>query len=132
MKKLTAVMIALMMVFALACAALAEGPAEAISMTGGWQSAENAEITEEIRTLFDKGMEKLIGVSYVPAAYLGSQVVAGTNHAILCQGTVIYPGAKPDWKVVFLWEKLDGTVELINVADFDFGALCTYGAEADS
>ena len=132
MKKLTAVMIALMMVFALACAAAAEGPAEAIGMTGGWQSAENAEITEEIRALFDKGMEKLIGVSYVPVAYLGSQVVAGTNHAILCQGTVIYPDAKPDWKVVFLWEKLDGTVELINVADFDFGALCTYGAEADS
>ena len=132
MKKLTAVIIALMMAMTLACTAAAEGPVEAIGMTGGWQSAENAEITEEIRTLFDKGMEKLIGMNYVPVAYLGSQVVAGTNHAILCQGTVVYPDAKPGWKIVYLWEKLDGTVELLNVADFDFGALCTYGAEADS
>ncbi len=131
MKKLTALMIALMMAITLVCTATAEGPKEAAGMTGGWQSAENPEITEEIRNVFDKGMEKLIGVSYVPVACLGTQLVAGTNYAILCQGTVIYPNAKPDWKVVFLYEKLDGTVELLNIADFDYGALCTYGAKTN-
>ena len=33
---------------------------------------------------------------YVPVAYLGSQVVAGTNHAFLCQMFTAYPGLEND------------------------------------
>ena len=62
-------------------------------------------------------------------AYLGSQVVAGTNHAFLCQAVTVVPDAVPRWTVVFLYEDLQGNVSLMNIADFDFGALCTYGAE---
>jgi len=54
---------------------------------------------------------------------------AGTNYAILCQGTVVVPDAEPEWKIVFLYEDLQGNVTVLNIADFDFGALCTYGAE---
>ena len=64
-----------------------------------------------------------------PVAYLGSQVVAGTNHAFLCQAVTVVPDAVPRWTVVFLYEDLQGNVSLMNIADFDFGALCTYGAE---
>ena len=39
------------------------------------------------------------------------------------------PDAVPRWTVVFLYEDLQGNVSLMNIADFDFGALCTYGAE---
>ena len=99
------------------------------TLMGGWAAAEDPTITDEVRALFDKAMEGLVGVDYVPVAYLGSQVVAGTNHAILCQGTVVYPGAQPAWKIVFLYENLEGGVEILNIADFDFGSLCTYGAE---
>ena len=69
------------------------------------------------------------GVGYTPVAYLGSQVVAGTNHAFLCQAVTVVPDAVPRWTVVFLYEDLQGNVSLMNIADFDFGALCTYGAE---
>ena len=96
---------------------------------GGWAAADDAAITDEVRALFDQAMEGLVGVNYVPVAYLGSQVVAGTNHAILCQATVVYPDAQPTWVVVFLYENLEGGVEILNIADFDFGSLCTYGAE---
>ena len=129
MKKLAAVLLALMAAVTLACTAAAETPAEKGAMTGGWQSAEHPEMTEEIRDIFEKGTEKLIGVNYVPVACLGTQVVAGTNYAVLCQGTAVYPDAKPEWKVVFLYKALDGTVTVLNIADFDYGALCTYGAE---
>ena len=53
-------------------------------LAGGWTPAENfGELTEERLAVFRKGMETLLGVDYAPLAYLGSQVVAGTNHVFL-------------------------------------------------
>ena len=134
MKKIISiVLVSLMLVSALfmASALAEEVPAEsgAFGMAGGWTPAADPAITEEIRALFDQAMEGLLGMNYVPVAYLGSQVVAGTNHAILCQAAVVYPGAQPAWKIVFLYEDLTGHAEILNIADFDFGSLCTYGAE---
>ena len=54
--------------------------------------------------------------------WLGSQIVAGTNHCILCQRTVVYPGAQPVYTLVYLYEKLDGTVEILNMCDLDLTA----------
>ena len=98
-------------------------------LAGGWQAAEDSAVTEELQAVFDKGLEGLVGVGYTPVAYLGSQVVAGTNHAFLCRAVTVVPDAVPRWTVVFLYEDLQGNVSLMNIADFDFGALCTYGAE---
>ena len=125
MKKLIAVLFALMMVLTTAAAAVAENGL----ITGGWMPAENPAVTEEVSSLIDKGLEGLLGVNYVPVAYLGSQVVAGTNHAVLCQATVVYPEAKPSFVIIYLYEDLEGNVSILNIADFDIGALCTYGAE---
>jgi len=135
MKKLFAVLMALLMAVTVTCAALAEetsadGAEVPVfsGLAGGWQAAENGEITEEVQKVFDKGLEGLVGVSYTPVLYLGSQVVAGTNHAILCQASVVVPDAVPYWAIVFLYEDLQGNVTLMNIAPFDFGQLCTYGA----
>jgi hypothetical protein len=129
MKKNFALMLAaLLLVSSLMMgSALAENAS--LGLMGGWTPAENPTVTEDVRALFDQAMEGLLGVDYVPVAYLGSQVVAGTNHAILCQATVVYPGAQPAWKIVFLYEDLTGHAEFLSIADFDFGSLCTYGAE---
>ena len=124
MKKLFALLLVVLMltpVFALA---------EKTPMAGGWAPAAEPEITEELKALFDKGLEGLLGVNYVPVAYLGSQVVAGTNHCFLCQATVVYPNAESTWVLVYLYESLDGSVSVLTIADFDFGALCDYGAHA--
>ena len=122
MKKILSLIVVALMLMSVACA-------EETLMTGGWTPAESPAITEEVQALFDKGMEGLTGVSYVPVAYLGSQVVAGRNHCILAQATVVYPGAQPRYVLVYLYEKLDGEVEIMNIADFDFGSFCEYGAE---
>lgn len=97
-------------------------------VSGGWTASGDPAVTEERKALFDKGMEGLLGVNYVPVAYLGSQVVAGTNHAFLCQATVVYPDAQPGYVIVYLYEDLQGNVSVLNIADFDIGSLCTYGA----
>ena len=130
MKKMMALAMALMMALALMCGAAAaeESPAE-IPMTGGWAAAADPAVTDDVKALVEKATEGLLGVNYVPVAYLGSQVVAGTNHAVLCQATVVSPDAQPKFVILYLYEDLQGGVKVLNVADFDIGALCTYGAE---
>ena len=89
-------------------------------LDGGWAAASDPAVTEEVRALLEKGLEGLVGMSYVPVAYLGSQVVAGYNHAVLCQGTVIYPGAQPRWVIVYLYEDPEGSVSLTDIADLQW------------
>ena len=120
MKKIICAVFAIMLIVA------AVAFAENTMLLGGWTASESFEITEENKALFDKGTEKLLGVNYTPVAYLGSQVVAGTNHCFLAQATVVTPDAQPAYKLVFLCEKPDGSVELLGIADFNFGAFCEF------
>ena len=131
MKRLFAGTLALMMLFAMtACKANAqslvvEKPAEteieeaAAETPGGWTAAEDTALTDDQRSLFEKALEGLVGVGYEPVAYLGSQVVAGLNHCFLCKATVVYPGAEPAYKLVYIYESLDGNASLTDVADLD-------------
>lgn len=118
MKRIIALIVAALLAIAVASA---EAP-----LSGGWTPSEDPTVTEEVQTLFDKAMEGLVGVGYVPVAYLGSQVVAGTNHCILAQATVVYPDAAPRYVLIYLYEALDGSVEIMNIADLDIGAFCKY------
>ena len=121
MKKLIALILVFLMMIS---AAAAEGP-----LSGGWAPSADPTVTDELKALFDQGTETLTGVSYIPVAYLGSQVVAGTNHAFLCQAVTAYPGAletEPGYAMVYLYQDLSGNVSILSIADFDVGSLCTY------
>ena len=56
----------------------------------------------------------------VPVTYLGMQVAAGYNHAILCQATTVYPGAAPRWVIVYLFEDLEGGVTMTDIRDLSW------------
>ncbi len=104
-----------------------DGPGSVIM--GGWTPSEDSSVTEERKVIFDKGTATLTGASYKPVAYLGSQVVAGTNHAFLCRRTTAYPGsldAAPAYAVVYLYQDLQGNVSILSIGDFDIGSLNTY------
>ena len=121
MKKLIAL---ILMILTLASAAAADAP-----LSGGWTPSADPAVTEELQALFDKGTEALTGISYLPVAYLGSQVVAGTNHAFLCRAVTAYPGSlemAPAYAMVYLYEDLSGHVSILSIADFEIGSLCTY------
>lgn len=121
MKKLFVLILAVLMI---ASAAFAEAPIE-----GGWTASSDPTVTEALEALFEKGTETLTGADYIPVAYLGSQVVAGTNHAFLCQAVTAYPGSletDPAYAMVYLYEDLSGEVSILSIADFDIGSLCTY------
>ena len=54
-----------------------------------WETADSPALTEEALALFQKAFAGLLGVHYVPVAYLGRQVVTGTVHTFLTRATVI-------------------------------------------
>lgn len=118
MRKMMTVFLTLALVFCLAAAA-AEGPV----MAGGWTVADDPAITEEINNLFWQGMDSyetgIITVSYTPVAYLGSQVVAGTNHAVLCRAQEI--NRQPIWVIVYLYQDLQDSVTVLSIEELPLG-----------
>ena len=131
MKKICIVLLAALLVLGTAaCKKAAEKPAEkpaaepakveaepAVTAAGGWTPAADYEVTEERKAIFDKGMAALLGVDYEPLAYLGSQVVAGTNHVFLVKGTKVVPDQPVSYALAYLYQDLQGNVKLMNVAD---------------
>ena len=94
-----------------------------VSLAGGWFTAESSEITDEIRDLMDKAFEKPDGAEYEPVAYLGSQVVAGRNHCILCRTTGLYPGALPYYTLVYIYQDLMGNASVTNIVELNIAGL---------
>ena len=92
-------------------------------LAGGWTVAEDPAITEEISSLFWNGMDSyqtgMITVSYTPVAYLGWQVVAGSNHAILCRSQEINHPAV--WVIVYLYVDMEGNASVLNIAELPLG-----------
>ncbi len=84
---------------------------------GGWAKAENPEITDEIKELFKKATEGMTGLSYTPVVYVASQIVAGTNHCILCKTAAVVPNPEPKYSLVYIYEDLNGGAEITNVVD---------------
>lgn len=86
------------------------------NITGGWQNSESPDITPDRRAVFDKAMDGFVGVGYEPIAYLGSQIVAGKNHAFFCKAQVIYPNSLPYFTIVYVYEDLEGKAEIAEIA----------------
>ena len=96
--------------------AAAEEPAlPGPGMLGSWTVTDSPEIPGEVRTLFDEAMAGLVGVNYEPIAYLGSQIVAGYNHALFCRATAVVPDAVPYYAVVILYEDLNAKATLSDI-----------------
>lgn len=94
-------------------------PTNIADLSGGWSQAESPEVTEEIEDLCDKAFRRLVGVGYKPVALLSTQVVAGTNYCILCESTIVYPGAEPTYAFVTLYKDLEGNVEVLDIRNCD-------------
>jgi len=92
-------------------------------LSGGWSVSDKSDITEEQKAVFDKATEALCGATYTPVAYLGSQVVAGINHAFLCRTSpsVEELNSTSWWTIVYIYEDLEGKCEIIDTKDIELG-----------
>ena len=95
-------------------------------LTGGWQTTVDAAVSEEDQKIFEKAMEgdalvRLSGMKYEPVALLATQVVAGTNRCFLSRMSADTPNASPFYVLVYIYEDLEGNVQLLEVSDLSIG-----------
>lgn len=122
MKKLFAAILAMLMLLALgAC-----GEKKDVAV-GGWSAVDGAELSDEAREAVEKALEGLVGVEYRPIALIGTQLVAGTNYAVLCEARAVAPDAQPYYVIVFVHRDLQGGAELLKIVDLDLGAIAESG-----
>lgn len=93
-------------------------------LPGAWVNwaADPLDIPENVKAAFDKALEGLVGHTYEPIAILGSQVVSGMNYCLLCKTTVVTPDAPVSYTLVYIYEALDGTAEILRIQDIVFDA----------
>ena len=65
------------------------------NLIGGWELVEMqaCSLPEEIATGFGKITQGMVGAKYVPVLYVGTQVVHGINHMLICKQTLAAQGA---------------------------------------
>lgn len=84
-------------------------------MIGSW----NVDVTvggmpEKVATAFGK-LNEMVGCDYSPIAYLGSQIVNGTNYAVLAEQTVL-TGKDTENIVLVIFNEKPGDIDLTLVA----------------
>ena len=121
MKKLTALSLALCLMLVLASAAPAEEAPEKTLM-GGWEATADSTVTDHEKELLNKAFDGL-NSAIEPLALLGTQVVAGTNYCILARVTPAFENPKPYYVLIYIYEDLQGGVQLLQIRDFDIAAL---------
>lgn len=101
----------------------AGGTPETGAIAGDWSIPEDQAITDEINNLFWQAMDSYqtgtITTAYTPVALLGTQVVAGTNYAVLCRASEINKGRT--LVIVYLYQDLEGTATVLSINDLPLG-----------
>ena len=101
-----------------------EGVKEQENLSGGWTAAAEAtgtEIPKDVKKAYEKATATIDWKwsSVKPLTYLGSQVVAGTNYAILCKGEISSEKEADSILVITVYEDLDGNAEVTNTCTLD-------------
>lgn len=88
-------------------------------VAGGWTYADSAEITSDIKTMFENIANKDVNDTYEPIAYVGSQVVAGTNHAVLCKAVSNTKADQTSLVIVYVYEDLNGKCQITSTESIE-------------
>ena len=115
MKKLLAAVLSLLLLLSFSAPGVV-----CAEKAGGWkynQGNLKPAKNPDALAAFKKALEGLVGVNYEPVAYLGSQVVQGTNYGFLCKKTVVTPNAKSSYALVYVYQGLDGNAKITDVKD---------------
>ena len=79
-------------------------------LLGGWSLNQGSILPQD-------NQDAMVGYRYEVLGVLGKQVVAGTNYAYLCKGSVVIPEAKPEYVIVNVYEDLDGQSSITGTKD---------------
>ena len=84
------------------------------NVLGGWQTYETYEerVKEKELKIFEKAMEGITGVFYVPLRVLASQPVSGMNYAFLAQGITTTAIPSIDYYVIIIYVDTEGNEDI--------------------
>ena len=96
-----------------------EGTKEQEMLAGGWTVPEDAAgsaIPKDAKAVYDKMMETVTWEwgEVDLLAFLGDQVVAGTNYSFLCKGTLTEDESAQRIFVLTIYEDPEGNVQILN------------------
>ena len=76
---------------------------------GGWKLEEmqDCPLPQKVATGFGGVTQGMIGATYVPVLYAGTQVVHGINHMLICKQTLAAQGAPEHLVKMVLNQNLD-------------------------
>ena len=80
--------------------------------TGGWELAgmRDCGLPEKVASGFSEVTQGMVGAKYVPVLYVGTQVVHGMNHMIICKQTLAVEGAAEHLVKMVLNQNDDGSI----------------------
>lgn len=135
MKKVLAIVLVLVMVFAVSACGKSSTPSTTSTessqkapltskapetppqIVGGYEFSGDPTMTEDATAALNKALELLTGANYEPIALLGTQVVSGTNYMILCVITPVIPDAQGYYALVTVYKTLQGECVITRIDD---------------
>jgi len=100
-------------------------------MLGAWDvNVSVGSMPEKVATAVAALNEKFVGAEYTPIAYLGSQVVNGTNHAVLAEQLLV-TGKDTKNVVLLIFNEKGMDCELVNIERVVEGGEEFGGAKVD-
>lgn len=99
------------------------------AVLGGWTATDTGKAGmlagEETMIAFEAAAEKLLGVTLNPITVLGTQVVNGTNYAVLSRGKTSTENPEINLYITKYHAGTDGTVDEVENAVFDLAYYVT-------
>ena len=89
-----------------------------MTLLGGWNLDEikSCNLPQKVQSAFTAITGEMTGADYEPIAYLGSQVVDGTNYRVLALQKLVVPNSEKRIVKMIIHEELDGSVRLVSVS----------------
>ena len=86
-------------------------------MTGSWNilKMEPCKLPQKLATGFSEVTKEIVGASYEPVLYCATQLVAGTNHMLICNQTLVTNPPKKSIVKMILHETLDGKFIILSI-----------------
>ena len=84
-------------------------------LPGGWTEPEAQPLTEAQQAIFDRAAATYAGGSFEAMAFLGSQVVEGTNYGFLCKETLTVLDPITYYVIVTVYVTPEGNAMISNV-----------------
>lgn len=95
-------------------------------LSGGWFAPDTATsyvLPNDIKTAFESAKAQLMGSDMEVCAYLGKQIVAGTNYLLICKMTPVTPDPVAKMSLVKLYVDLEGNASFGDMIEMDISEL---------